>query len=190
MYPSAHLTSGLIVVAILTVFNLISPAIAFFILLGAIIPDFDFILSRWAPDNNHRKLVTHTFALWLGFIAIDFFLFHTGFIFWISFAAIIHLLLDIFDWGIMIKFPLSRSLNKHLLDEKSIDFSSNNFITIQCNFLREYFTNRYIISIEILLGVLSCLAVLLFFNTLAPYFLIYLIIIVSELAAFSKGCKR
>ena len=190
MYPSAHFSSGIITVAILRFLNMIPLSVVPSILLGVVLPDFDIILSRWAPSNNHRRLITHTPILWIGISLIDYFLLHTGFLFWISLAALLHLFFDFFDWGIMISFPFSKELNRHLLHEANIDFSSNNFQLMQCNFLEEYFKNKCIVCIEIALGVGAIISVLLFFNLLAIYFLIYIIVIIGEVSALMKVCKK
>lgn len=190
MYPSAHFSSGIVVVAILRFLNVIPLTIVPSILLGVVLPDFDFILNRWVPNNNHRRLITHTPVLWIGISLIDYFLLHTGFIFWISLAALFHLVLDLFDWGIMISFPFSKEINRHLLHEANIDFSSNNSRLIQCNFLEEYFKNKCMVCIELSLGVVAFMGVLIFFNLLAIYFLIYITIVVGEVVALLNICKK
>ena len=191
MYPSAHFASGIFVVAILLWFNIIStPLLMLVILIGVVIPDLDFLLSKKAPDKNHRRLLTHTPIFWVTFLLLDFFLLHTVLIFWFSLAALIHIFLDVLDWGVMLGYPVSNKLCNHILSEEKIDFSSNHFMRIQCNFLSVYFKNKYILGIEIAIGILAAISTTLFFKLLIAYFLVYIALISIEIAFLKKVCSK
>ncbi len=99
MHINSHYLLGMIV-GITAYYYFQYPFIIILLIVGAAVAqDGDFLLSKWAPLNNHRRLFTH--SIWPTVL-----LFLIGILMnvsWIIFATIsvfTHVLVDMLDWGL------------------------------------------------------------------------------------------
>ncbi|MFW9988598.1 MAG: hypothetical protein ACFFC3_08075, partial [Candidatus Odinarchaeota archaeon] len=127
------------------------------IVLFSFICDFDVFLSKFAMDNNHRMLITHSIIpsliiLLLGFIFNWIVLILGG----ISYS--IHILIDTLDWGtnffyfkkkqVGLKFLISKEEFENLSDYLS-KFNNPEFF-----FSEKYYKNKIFLSVEAFLFLL------------------------------------
>ncbi|MGQ4913442.1 MAG: metal-dependent hydrolase [Candidatus Asgardarchaeia archaeon] len=186
MNPSAHMAIGIILSSILLWLFQIDTSIVFLIVLGSIMPDFDFILSSHAPNKNHRMLVTHTPVFWLLMLCLS--VFFQNF-FFLAGAAIIHILFDTIDWGVMVTYPFSKKLNSHLLPEPPKNILSKNMLQSQCWFFKTYFSNKLILMIEVVSWCVATALSLIFIFELWLYFIFYEVVIFVEIMFWNR-CKK
>ena len=100
MHVSFHYAVGVIVALL---FSQVFPAAATWwsfgiIVLGAIIADSDYIFSKFAPDRNHRMLLTHSIFFPLPMIILGLIL-RNSLIVTASLAYLTHPIIDLLDWG-------------------------------------------------------------------------------------------
>ena len=131
MLPGAHVGIGLFLSFILG----LDPLLTFVCIVGSIVPDLDFLIG-FIMKKNHRLLVTHTPFFWCALLLVSLLLLMMvpqiaifGLIF--SVGALLHVLIDSVDWGVMLFYPLKRTLNPHVLEEPmnptSLSFLATNF---------------------------------------------------------------
>ena len=162
-----------------------------FIIGSSIIMDFDFLLSKFAINHNHRRLITHTFFLYIIFLILGILLRNVTvlyiYVFLLGICGIIHVSLDSFDWGVMLFYPIKKDIIKGFL---SIYKDSNNYDNKipHCSFVITYYSSKLILSLELIFGILALLSILLINLTFIYLFLIYLGILGMQLVELYK-CK-
>jgi hypothetical protein len=67
-HANTHVAMGIIVTGIISVFVPLTWWQFILAVCGAFALDLDFVLSRYAPEENHRRLITHT--IWPGLLGI------------------------------------------------------------------------------------------------------------------------
>ena len=124
---------------------------------GSVIIDIDVIFSMFIEEKNHRYYITHSFLFWVILIIIFLILRFTLTIFFDYFLYLIigiiwHLLLDLIDWGLPIlpSKKVSRIYLGFLKEDANIEKNSSYF-------LKTYWSNKLILSIELLLFASSLL---------------------------------
>lgn len=149
MHPQVHLAVALSAGLLLE----LQPTLLLVFITSGTMTDLDILLSSWAPEKNHRLLPSHWISLWLGITLIGVFFFDV--IFWIGAGGLIHLFLDLFDWGLPVLAPINLNLSPHLLsdppEEKNIPWKW---------FVQSYYGNKVIVAIEILSVILVLLLLL------------------------------
>ncbi len=138
MHPQVHLA---VVLSAGLLLELQPTLLLVFIISGTMI-DLDILFSSWAPEKNHRLFPSHWISLWLGVTLIGVLFFDV--IFWIGVGGLLHLFLDLFDWGLPILAPINLNLSPHLLsdplEEESYPWRW---------FGQRYYGNKAIVVIEI-----------------------------------------
>ncbi|MFX0087372.1 MAG: metal-dependent hydrolase [Candidatus Hodarchaeota archaeon] len=116
----------------------------FLFLIGSILPDIDYILTRISDKTNHRELITHFPLLYLlGSITT---LILNIPIFWLCIGCLFHTLIDTLDFEIYLFAPIH---------PKSYSIIGINYKNIRKNktimkSLKLYYKNGKIITVEIL----------------------------------------
>jgi hypothetical protein len=127
--------------------------------------DFDIFFSKFAPENNHRLLITHSiipgaFILILGLIFNLFFLFISGF------NYIIHIIIDTFDWGTNVFYFQKRQIGLKLLISneqfENIDKYLQEYKNPQSFFDEKYYGCKPCLILEALFFILMILTLLFF----------------------------
>lgn len=93
-----HCATGLIIASIFhSIFNF--TLIEFTaIVFSAFVMDFDIFLSKFAKDNNHRMLITHSIIPSIGLLILGLIML-SPVIFICGLAYLIHIFIDTLDWG-------------------------------------------------------------------------------------------
>ena len=125
------------------------PFLSLLIILAFVIPDIDYLISKM-----HRNLFTHT-PIFLFTIAVFLSLISPNMWFFIP-AFFIHMLLDTLDYGIMLKYPMSRAKYGKAVLGKEADPCRT-----LLDFIKQYFKNSTIITIEFILMFLSIFALVI-----------------------------
>lgn len=104
--------------------------------------DLDIMLSSLARENNHRMLPSHWILVWVGVVFVGFLF---GPAFWIGLGGLLHIVLDLPDWGIPALAPITMKLSPHLLPDPPKDgYYSQKW------FINRYYENKIIAGAEIL----------------------------------------
>jgi len=144
----------------------------FIILLSAFVCDFDIFLSKYAVDNNHRMLITHSIIPGI-FITILGLIFNWHVLIISGFSYSIHIIIDTFDWGTNFFYFQKKQVGFKLLITKeefnNISKYLSQFKRPESFFDRKYYDNLACITIEILIFILMLLFIILF---ALKYFLI------------------
>ncbi|MHA2237715.1 MAG: hypothetical protein ACXAB2_04990 [Candidatus Hodarchaeales archaeon] len=112
------------------------------LILGSILPDFDYILGLY-HNRNHRQFPTHYPIIWVSLTFLSFFL--SDFLFWICFGGLVHLLVDLIDWELFVFGPFTDSTWSIL----SLDFELIKEKRTIKEFLVAYYSVSWIIVVEL-----------------------------------------
>ncbi|MFX0208299.1 MAG: hypothetical protein ACFFDT_20110 [Candidatus Hodarchaeota archaeon] len=160
MNVHVHVVATGIIVFLLEMFNPLTQLELSCIIGGSIGLDLDFLIAK----NNHRKMPTHFPLLWIPVILVGVLYYP---LFCLGFGALVHLLLDCFDWGIYLFAPFSKILCFPFVNNPQ-ETSLN---------LAEYIKRIYISPVPLFLEILVTISffVLFLFNihTLILFFGIY-----------------
>ncbi|MFQ6057012.1 MAG: hypothetical protein ACE5KE_13270 [Methanosarcinales archaeon] len=100
MFITFHLFSSITLGVLLIKLGYLDSQYLIYGILGGVLLDLDVLL-----DVMHRNLIFHTPLFWIGFMIIGL---NYQPIFIFSTFALIHVLFDAIDWGIMLVYPFSR----------------------------------------------------------------------------------
>ncbi|MFX1512674.1 MAG: hypothetical protein ACFFCQ_08820 [Promethearchaeota archaeon] len=103
MNVHVHIAAAGIVIILLDLIIPLKSLELFCIIIGSIALDLDFFVTK----KFHRKMPTHFPFLWIPITLLGLFYYP---LFCLGFAALVHLLLDCFDWGIYLFGPFSKKL--------------------------------------------------------------------------------
>lgn len=135
------------------------------IVICAFIMDFDIFFSKYAENNNHRMLISHSvipsiFILIIGLILSWSALIIGGIVY------IIHVIIDTFDWGTNLFYFPKKSFGLKILlskeEERNIEKYMAEYKKPQSFFDFKYYSNKIFIIVEIILFVLMMLFVILY----------------------------
>jgi len=131
----------------------------------AFVCDFDVFLSKYALENNHRMLVTHSFIPGIIIIILGL-LFNAIFIIISGFSYVIHIIIDTFDWGTNIFYFQKKLIGFKLLISKE-EFSNiskylREYKNKQSFFDERYFGCKACLIIEILIFIMMILSMTFF----------------------------
>ncbi len=171
MHVTFHYALGVVIAGIASQFFFLTPIYFGIIVLAACLPDIDILFKKYAPDNNHRQLFTH--SLYPGIIISAFgIIFGEKVIILFGIAYISHIFIDLFDWGTNFLFT-GKTYGPRLLLKKSEHDSVMNLLKNEkipkWFFVRRYYSARYILLLEIA-GLLSMSVILVFMARKYWYF--------------------
>ncbi len=157
MHINSHFAVGVIIASIFNYFfhfNLMEFSI---IVSFSFICDFDIFFSKFAKDNNHRMLITHSIIPSLIILIL-------GFIFnWIvlilsGISYFIHILIDTLDWGTNIFYFTKKQVGLKFLISKEEFENLSDYLSKYNNpasfFDEKYYSNKIYLSIEVCLFIL------------------------------------
>ena len=141
----------------------------------AFVCDFDIFLSKYALDNNHRMLITHSIIPAIS-ITILGLIFNWTVLIISGFSYSIHIIIDTFDWGTNFFYFQKKQVGFKLLITKeefnNISKYISQFKRSESFFDKKYYGNIACITTEILIFILMILFITLF---ALKYFLIVII---------------
>lgn len=191
MHMNVHAAVGILISMLFS--NYFSLFQIFFIIGSSIIMDFDFLLSRFAINHNHRRLITHTFFLYIIILILGILLLNITDLYiyavLLGICGIIHVSLDSFDWGIMLFYPIKNDVINGILSVSKEFYDDKSKIT-HCSFVITYYNSKFIIFLELTFGILALLSILLINSNYIYIFLIYLGILGMQLIELYRCKKR
>jgi len=169
MHINVHFGIGLIIASVTHYFIPLNFFTFSFIVLCGFISDFDIIFKKYAKDNNHRLLITHSIYPSLIIIIIGIII---GIIFnyiWLLMGGIAyfcHILIDLIDWGTNFFFFNKKMFGIRILlsPEERIDLSHviNDKENRQFFFVQRYYSSKLMIFLEIIIGISTFIGVFVF----------------------------
>ena len=123
------------------------------------------LLSKYAKDNNHRNLITHSvipsiFIIILGLILNLLVLIISGFTYFI------HVLIDLFDWGTNFFYFPKKTFGPRLFMSKEVEVNLSNYLSQYKSpasfFDFKYYNNKIALAIEALLFIFMIIFIILF----------------------------
>ncbi len=150
VHINTHVAFGVIITAVI---SLIVPLTALDFLLalcGSFAQDFDFLFSKYAKDENHRLLPTHSIWPGVGAITIGIVLVAP----WVVVAGInslFHVFIDSIDWGVTIVGQQKLSGFKILLRSKNLTLEEikKQYPKVHCYFTIQWYRNRLMQVLEV-----------------------------------------
>jgi len=156
------------------------------IVFSAFIMDFDVLFSKFAKDNNHRMLITHSIIPSIVIILIGIVIL-SPVIFLCGFGYLIHIIIDTLDWGTNFlgihKKPYGP---KFLITKAELDNIEQILSTYKIKksfFDIRYYSKKGILIVEGLLAVTMIISITLF----ALEFILLIIVYVLFLAFHISG---
>ena len=127
------------------------------IVLLAFVSDFDIFLSKYAVDNNHRMLITHSIIPGI-VITILGLIFNWTVLIISGLSYSIHIIIDTFDWGTNFFYFQKKQVGLKLLITKE-EFSNiskylSQFKRPESFFDRKYYGNIAFVTTEVLIFIL------------------------------------
>ncbi len=206
MHANLHYAMGIIIASLYPFFfsmrlDLIQYMFIVFCAFGV---DFDILFRKFAEDNNHRNLPTHTIypaliIIILGFILSPIIGPVTGYYVVVAggFAYLSHIILDLVDWGLYL-FGFKKMFGLYILltqDEKNIvggnvllfikaEFKKNKFF-----FIERYYSNPIIIGLEIVIGCLGAIFLFAFSSEFGILYVGYLVFLEFHLYEKKKASE-
>jgi hypothetical protein len=165
MHINNHFAIGYIFASILNYFFNFTLLEFSVIILFSFICDFDVFFSKFARDNNHRLLITHSIipsiiVLLIGLILNWIILIISA----ISYS--IHIIIDTFDWGTNLFYFQKRQIGFKLLISREEFENLPKYISEYKNpasfFDAKYYNNKVCLIIEIVLFILMIVLGILF----------------------------
>lgn len=147
MFITFHLSSSVILSLLLFKMGYLDFDLILFAISGGILPDIDIFAG-----TLHRNLASHTPIFWF-ILAIFGVIFYPIFI--ISSFALVHILLDGLDWGVMFLYPYSKSK----FDLRLLKYEPNRDRRLN-DFLKKYWSNKSIVLLETACGTVALICVL------------------------------
>ena len=172
MHINSHFAVGIIIASFLNyyfVFNLIEFLLIVFF---AFICDFDVLFAKFAKNNNHRMLITHSIIPGVVIIILGVFTGWTALtISGISYS--IHIIIDTFDWGTNLFYFTKKQVGFKLLISKE-EFNNISKYLAQYKNPQSFFDKKYYGNfVCLLVEVLIFIGMVLLIITLAlDYFII------------------
>ena len=170
-----HFGIGIIIASISKFFLDLNFLGYFLIVLFAFVCDFDIFLSKYALDNNHRMLITHSIIPGI-IITILGLIFNWTVLIISGLSYSIHIIIDTFDWGTNFFYFQKKQVGLKLLITKeefnNISKYMSQFKRPESFFDKKYYGNIACITTEVLIFILMILFITLF---ALKYFLIVII---------------
>ena len=194
---NVHAAVGIIIAMIFS--SYLSDFEILYIIGVLVIIDFDYLLSRFAKNHNHRRLPTHTFFLYGIFIlfGVLFFIFKIyifdfidlwRYIVLFGICGFIHVGMDSFDWGIMLFYPYSQNLIGGILKIPNTKNEQNNNVPL-CYFIKTYYRSNIIKISEVIFGILAFISIVFINFNYYYILLLYFGTLTFHMIQFFK-CKK
>ncbi len=145
------------------------------IVASAFVSDLDVFFSKYAKDNNHRNLITHSIipssiVIVLGIV------FNWPALVISGFALFLHVFVDLFDWGTNLFYFSKKTIGPRLFISKEEEKNLQEYLAQYKNkesfFDSKYYNNKVALTIEVILFVLMMISIIIF---AFEYFLIVFI---------------
>ena len=165
MHINVHIAIGVISTSFLRFFCNFTLLEFVFIVSFSFICDFDIFFSKYAKDNNHRLLITHSIfpsivIIILGVILNWLVLILSGF------SYLIHIFIDTLDWGTNVWYFQKKQVGFKLMISKEELENLTKYLSqykIPASFFDEkYYSNKICLSVEIMVFILMIVFLILF----------------------------
>lgn len=160
-----HFGIGIIIASISKILFDLNFLEFFLIVLLAFVCDFDIFLSKYAVDNNHRMLITHSIIPGI-IITILGLIFNWTVLIISGLSYSIHVIIDTFDWGTNFFYFQKKQVGLKLLITKeefnNISKYLSQFKRPESFFDRRYYGNIACVTTEVLIFILMILSITLF----------------------------
>ncbi|MHA1272645.1 MAG: hypothetical protein ACTSQP_06310 [Promethearchaeota archaeon] len=188
IHINVHYAVGIIIASISNYFIGLTLFEFILIVFCSFLMDFDIILSKYARDNNHRMLITHSIIPALLIILIGLIMTWPALIIG-GIAYLIHVIIDTFDWGTNFfgvnKNPWGLKLLISKQELKNLETILKDFKIKKSFFDFRYYSKKTILTIEFILAIFMILCayffalqfflmILLYFPFLAFHIYVYL----------------
>ena len=187
MHVNVHFAIGVIIASIFHYF-LDFTLFEFILIIGcSFIMDFDVFFSKFAPDNNHRMLVTHSILPGVILVIIGLIISWPA-LYLGGFAYIVHSIIDTFDWGTNLfgfnKKPFGAKLlitkeELNNLPEILADYKINKSF-----FDFRYYDSKVILIIEAILLVLMVVFIVIFAFEYILVCLLYIPLLIFHVSGY------
>jgi len=165
MHINSHFAVGVITASILNYFYSF-PLVEFvFIVLFSFICDFDVFFAKYAKNNNHRMLISHSIIP--GFLILVFgIIINWPAIAFSGAAYSIHIIIDTFDWGTNFFYFQKKQIGLKLLITKE-EFENlpeylSKYKKAESFFDSKYYSSRISLGIEVIVFILMMVSIILF----------------------------
>ncbi len=165
MHINSHFAVGVIIASYLNFFLPFNIFEFLIIILFSFICDFDVLFSKFAIDNNHRMLITHSIIpsliiIVLGLLINWVVLIISGFVY------LIHIIIDSFDWGTNFFYFKKRQVGLKFLISKEEFEKISDYLSKYKNpasfFDNKYYSNKISLITEVILFILMWFFILIF----------------------------
>lgn len=175
MHINVHIAIGVITTSFLHYFFNFTVLEFVLIVIFSFICDFDIFLSKYAKDNNHRLLITHSIFPSIVVIIIGYILNWSALII-SGFSYSFHIFIDTLDWGTNIFYFQKKQIGFKLLISKEEFENLPKYLAkykVPASFFDEkYYNNKICLGVEIILFILMIIFIVLF----APQYIILVLL--------------
>ncbi|MFX1310138.1 MAG: hypothetical protein ACFE9M_06975 [Promethearchaeota archaeon] len=175
MHINVHIAIGVIITSFLHYFFNFTVLEFVLIVIFSFICDFDIFLSKYAKDNNHRLLITHSIFPSIVVIIIGYILNWSALII-SGFSYSFHIFIDTLDWGTNIFYFQKKQIGFKLLISKEEFENLPKYLAkykVPASFFDEkYYNNKICLGVEIVLFILMIIFIVLF----APQYIILVLL--------------
>jgi hypothetical protein len=165
MHINSHFAVGVIFASILNHFYSFSLTEFIIIILFSIICDFDVFFAKFAPNHNHRMLISHSIIPSLLIILLGIVL-NLQVVTFSGIAYSIHVIIDTFDWGTNFFYFDKKILGLKLLISKeeaeNLPEHLSKFKRAESFFDLKYYNNKVNLGIEVMLFILMVIFITIF----------------------------
>jgi len=152
-----HISQGIIIAMLflssLTILEYI------IVVLFPFIIDLDFLLSKFAKNHNHRRLITHSIIPYLCLLIIGIFF---PLILILGICGVVHILSDALDWGTALFSPFYKEPLGGILPHPPKEIVEiTNYRKRQCWFATTYYKSKVLLFLEIIFGILAILLIVI-----------------------------
>ncbi|MHA1256389.1 MAG: metal-dependent hydrolase [Promethearchaeota archaeon] len=145
------------------------------IVFSAFICDFDVFFSKYAKDNNHRNLITHSIIPSIIVIVLGI-AFNWPALILSGFTLFLHIFVDLFDWGTNLFYFSKKTIGPRLFisneEQKNLPEYLAQYKNKESFFDFKYYNNKLALIIEVLLFVMMIVCIIIY---AFEYFLIVFI---------------
>ena len=135
------------------------------IVISAFISDFDVFFSKFAMDQNHRNLITHSIIPSIIVIIIGLVLVWPALII-SGLAFFIHVFIDMFDWGTNFLYFPKKTFGPRLFISKEEEENLSNFLAqykkSESFFDFKYYNSKIALITEVSLFILMMIFIIIF----------------------------
>jgi len=149
--------------------------------------DLDFLFSGTVKNKNHRRLITHSLLPYLVLAALGF-IYPLFFI--LALCGIVHLFIDIIDWGTALLAPFYKDpIGGILPDVPTSLLSESNFKQRQCWFTKTYYNSWIIRITEVGFGIFT-IALILIINAQYIWLMGFYFLLLAFHLSYYLRCRR